>query len=306
MNFFNQIISGMLPIVPKPIVQRVSARYIAGSTLQDAVDTVRKLNGKGAMATVDVLGEFIKTREEAIENARYSCEVLQRLDSEKLQGNLSIKLTSLGLGLDDALCEQNVRQILQTAKENGAIFVRIDMENSPYTSLTIEMYKKLRREFANVGLVLQAYLRRTESDVHDLLEDGKRAAVQTNLRLCKGIYREDPAIAFQSREEIRQNYSKVLEKILAAGAYVGIATHDDVLINEAKALIKKYNRERTSYEFQMLLGVREEIRDGLIKEGFRLRVYVPFGAQWYGYSLRRLKENPSVAGYIVKGMFGFN
>jgi proline dehydrogenase len=306
MKLFNQIITGLLPIVPKPIVQKVSARYIAGSTLKDAVNTVRRLNAKGAMATVDVLGEFIKNRDEATENTRYSIEVITTLFTEKLDGNLSIKLTSLGLGLDDAMCEQNVRKILDAGKASGNMFVRFDMENSPYTSATIELYKKLRKEYSNVGVVLQAYLRRTADDIKGLLEEGKANALPTNARLCKGIYREAPEIAFQERAEIQKSYLALLDQLLVGGGYVGIATHDDLLINGAKTLIEKYTLATTSYEFQMLLGVREEVRNNLINAGYRLRVYVPFGADWYGYSIRRLKENPSMAGYIVKGMFGMN
>jgi proline dehydrogenase len=304
MQLLNSIITGVLPIVPKSIVQKVSARYIAGATLDDAVNTVRSLNKIGAMATVDVLGEFISTREEAERNARYCIEVVQRLYTEKLQGNLSIKLTSLGLGLDDELCERNVRSILTTALNCGNMFVRMDMENSPYTTLTLDLYKKLRREFPNVGGVLQSYMRRTEQDIKDLLMEGAANGTRTNIRLCKGIYREAPEIAFQERKEVQDNYLRALELLLSGGAYVGIATHDDVLIEGGKKLVKKYARANDTFEFQMLLGVRENARDKTIKEGYRLRVYVPFGSEWYGYSMRRLKENPSVAGYIVKAMFG--
>jgi proline dehydrogenase len=306
MQLLNRIITGVLPIVPKAVVQKVSARYIAGATLNDAVNTVRSLNKIGAMATVDVLGEFISTREEADQNARYCIEVVQRLFSEKLQGNLSIKLTSLGLGLDDELCEHNVRSILTTAQNCGNMFVRMDMENSPYTTLTLDLYKKLRREFPNVGAVLQSYMRRTEQDIKDLLMDGAANGVRTNIRLCKGIYREAPEIAFQERKEVQENYLRSLELLLSGGAYVGIATHDDVLIEGGKKLVKKYARANDTFEFQMLLGVRENARDKTIREGYRLRVYVPFGSEWYGYSMRRLKENPQVAGYIVKAMFGLS
>jgi proline dehydrogenase len=301
MNFFNQAVASLLPIVPKAIVRRVSARYIAGSTLTDAVRTVRNLNALGAMATVDVLGEFITTIAQAEENKRYACEVLTTLQREKLDGNLSIKLTSLGLGLDNAYCEKCVREILTTARDHGNIFVRFDMENSPYTTITIDFYRKFRQEFSNVGIVLQAYLRRTVSDIEVLMLEAP-----TNVRICKGIYRESAEIAFQSREEIQENYKLALETLLAGGAYVGIATHDDLLTDAAKILIKKYDRLKTTYEFQMLLGVRESLRNQIIKEGYRLRVYVPFGADWYGYSIRRLKENPSMAGNIFKAMFTKN
>jgi proline dehydrogenase len=303
MNVFNQALSWVLPVIPKSIVRKVSERYIAGATLDDAMRTVQSLNAKSAMATTDVLGEFIKSLDEARANTTECCEVLRRLHKDGVQGNLSIKLTSLGLALDPEACEKNVREILVTARENGNLFVRIDMENSPYTTQTIDLYRVLRREFANVGVVLQAYLRRTKSDVDALLAEGVVDRVVTNVRLCKGIYVEREEIAFQGRKEIQDNYLTCLESLLAARAYVGIATHDDVLIEGAKKLLHKYHVGRDAFEFQMLLGVRENVRDALIREGFRLRVYVPFGHDWYGYSMRRLKENPKMAGYIAKALF---
>ena len=271
--------------------------------MDDAIRTLRDLNAKGAMATVDVLGEFIKNLDEAHNNTRYSCEVIRRIHRDDLPGNLSIKLTSLGLEIDLSACEANVREILVTARENGNMFVRMDMENSPYTTATINLYRKLRKEFSNVGVVLQAYLRRTPEDVDSLLAEGTASGVPTNVRLCKGIYVEAETIAFQDRKKIQDNYLACLEKLLSAHAYVGIATHDDLLINGAKQLIKKYHLGTEEFEFQMLLGVRENVRDALIREGHRLRVYVPFGEDWYGYSLRRLKENPKMAGYIAKAVF---
>ncbi|HET9137357.1 MAG TPA: proline dehydrogenase family protein [Candidatus Kapabacteria bacterium] len=299
MNFFNKIIAGILPIVPKPIVRKVSSRYIAGATINDAVSTVRKLNSEGAMATVDVLGEYIKVIGEATENTRYSVEVLEAVHKNSIDSNLSIKLTSLGLGIDPAACEKNVRLILDAARTNGNNFVRIDMEDSHYTTATLDLYDKLRKEYSNVGVVLQAYLKRTESDIKRLMDGGP-----TNFRLCKGIYIEPEEIAFKDRQEIRNNYLKCLDLLFSGGSYVGIATHDDYLTSNAEQIIKRHNLRRGQYEFQMLLGVREQLRRSLISNGHRLRVYVPFGADWYGYSVRRLKENPSVAGYIVKAMFG--
>ncbi len=297
MNLFNKLIAAALPIVPKSIVRKVSERYIAGDTLTDAVRVVRMLNTEGAMATVDVLGEYIHSLDEAGENTRYCCEVLQTIEREKIDSNLSIKLTSLGLAIDEAACEKNVRTILETARDHGNIFVRFDMENSPYTSLTIDLYNKLRKEF-NIGVVLQAYMRRTESDIRNLINGGA-----TNIRLCKGIYIESEEIAFKGFEEIQNNYLKCLEYALGNKVYVGIATHDAMLVQGAKDIIKKLGLTKGQYEFQMLLGVTEPMRRQLIAEGFRLRVYVPFGADWYGYSIRRLKENPSMAGHIVKAMF---
>lgn len=302
MSVFNQAISLVLPYIPKSIVRKVSERYIAGSTLDDAVRTVRALNAKGAMATVDVLGEFIQHLSEAERNASYSIEVVRRLVKEGLQANLSIKLTSLGLGLDVAACEANVRRILEAARETGS-FVRFDMENSPYTTLTLDLFLKLRHEFPNIGVVLQAYMRRTSSDIRRVLEDGNAHGLRNNIRLCKGIYIEPEEIAFKSRGEVQQNYLKCLRQLFEGKCYVGIATHDDVLLTGAKALIREFQLGREDYEFQMLLGVRESVRDALLAEGHRLRVYVPFGDDWYGYSTRRLKENPSIGGYIVKALF---
>lgn len=297
MKVLNQLVAGVLPLVPKSIVQRVSSRYIAGESLNDAVTVVRRLNGERAMATVDVLGEFITNMEEARKNTEYSCEVLRAIEREKLDGNLSIKLTSLGLGLDDAQCELNIRKILEHARAHGNIFVRFDMENSPYTTRTIDLYRKFRSEGFNVGVVLQAYLHRTQDDIKALMAEGA-----TNVRICKGIYIESPEIAFTEFDAIRKNYVECLELLLIGGAYVGIATHDSYLIDQGKALVARHNREKSTYEFQMLLGVRDELRKQIIREGYRLRVYVPFGADWYGYSIRRLKENPSIAGHIMKAM----
>lgn len=296
MKVLNQIVATVLPFVPKFIVQKVSSKYIAGSTLADAVRVVRALNAQHAMATVDVLGEFIKDLHEARQNTEYCCEVLRAILRENLDSNLSIKLTSLGLGLDDAQCERNIQQILECAKAEGNIFVRFDMENSPYTDRTINFYRTFKGAY-NVGLVLQAYMRRTQDDIRNLLREGP-----INIRLCKGIYVEAPEIAFQGYDEVRKNFVESLELLLSNGAYVGIATHDGYLVNEGKRLVAKYNLDKSKYEFQMLLGVREELRKQIIREGHRLRVYVPFGADWYGYSIRRLKENPNMAGNIFKAM----
>jgi proline dehydrogenase len=297
MNVLNQIIAGVLPLVPKPIVRKVSSRYIAGSAVSDAVRVVRNLNQQGAMATIDVLGEYIKDMDEARKNTEDQIEVLNAIEKERLQGNLSIKLTSLGLGLDDAMCEANVRRILEHAKAHGNIFVRFDMENVPYTDRTIALYLKFRKKY-NVGIVLQAYLHRTQDDIRKIMSDGP-----SNFRICKGIYVESPEHAIKDYESVRKNYLDCLELMLQGGAYVGIATHDSYLVDEAKKLVAKHGRDKQSYEFQMLLGVRDELRKRTISEGHRLRVYVPFGADWYGYSIRRLKENPSMAGHIMKAIF---
>jgi proline dehydrogenase len=297
MSVFNKIVAGVLPLVPKPIVRKVSSRYIAGAAVSDAVRVVRDLNQHGAMATIDVLGEYIKNMDEARENTEHQIEVLNAIECEKLQGNLSIKLTSLGLGLDDAACEANVRRILDHAKAHGNTFVRFDMENVPYTDRTIALYLKFRKEY-NCGVVLQAYLHRTQDDIKRIMADGP-----SNFRICKGIYVETPEHAIKDYAGVRKNYLDCLDLMLQGGAYVGIATHDSYLVDESKKLVAKHKRDKQSYEFQMLLGVRDELRKRTISEGHRLRVYVPFGADWYGYSIRRLKENPSMAGHIMKAIF---
>jgi proline dehydrogenase len=202
----------------------------------------------------------------------------------------------LGLAMDYGLCKNLFTEILETAKKNN-IFVRIDMENSDVTDLTIKMYKEMRAVYDNVGLVLQAYLRRTENDVIKLTEE------KSNFRLCKGIYVEPESIAFKNKQEIRNNYLKILKLMFERKAYVGIATHDDYLTDGAEKIIKELNLSSDKFEFQMLLGVREWLRDKLVSNGYRLRVYVPFGQRWYEYSIRRFQENPNVAGQVLKSIF---
>lgn len=294
----NSIIAKSLPIIPKPIVKSVASRYIAGDTLQDAVNTVQKLAAAGAGSTVDVLGEFVTSRERSLHERQSSLEVIQAISQFSLPAYLSVKLTSLGLDIDIGFAYENLKLLVSTAREKG-IFVRMDMENSPYTTQTIDFYRKLRSDgFDNTGLVLQAYMRRSEKDIRDLLE------YNPNIRLCKGIYRESPEIAFKDPDEIRSNYKKLLRLLATGGASkIGIATHDDELIKDAEQYIAQTGLGKDRYEFQMLLGVREERRDTLIRAGHGMRIYVPFGSDWYGYSVRRLKENPQVAGYVFKAMF---
>lgn len=293
----NELIAKSLPIVPKPIVRQVSSRYIAGETVPDAVNTVRRLNGLGAVCTVDVLGEFVSSRSQAEQEAQMSSTVLDAIHTNQLQSGLSVKLTSLGLDIDDEFCYNNVRSIVAKAQAIKR-FVRLDMENSPYTDKTITLYHRLRTDgFDNTGVVIQAYMRRSEDDIRKLSKAG------ASVRLCKGIYVESEIIAFRGREEVQENYKQLLRLLFDNNMYVGIATHDDVLLDFALEEIAKRGVSRDRYEFQMLLGVREQKRDALIKQGHKIRIYVPFGHDWYGYSVRRLKENPEVAGHIFKAMF---
>lgn len=296
MRFLNTIVVGAIPVIPRPMVRYFAGRYIAGETLQDAVATVRALSSEGVCATLDVLGEDVSKKEEAVVSRDQSNQVLETIAREKLDSNLSIKLTSLGLKLDKDFCTENVREILKVASRIG-IFVRFDMEDSSCTSDTIDIFRTLHAQFPNTGIVLQAYMRRTADDVRALLKD------RPNFRLCKGIYRERPEIAFQGREEVQKNFISVLELMLQNQAYVGIATHDSVLVDAAGGLIRETGLRTDQYEFQMLLGVRPELRKKLVRDGHKVRLYVPFGEHWYGYSTRRFKENPEIAGYVFKALF---
>jgi proline dehydrogenase len=281
----------LLPAVPRPVVQRLSSRYIAGSSLDDAVRVVRRLNAKGKLATVDVLGEEITTADEARAITGQYHDALARIDEEGLDANVSVKLTGLGLEFDLELCREHLEAVVIDAAARGS-FVRIDMEDSSTTDRALELFRSMRADgHENVGVVLQSYLRRSERDVPGL----------DNVRLCKGIYVEPEELAFQDDDEVRANYVRCLEALVAQGAYVGIATHDEHLIGEALRVVQGLPPER--YEFQMLLGVRPDRADELVAAGHRLRVYVPYGNDWYRYSLRRLQENPKLAGYVAAGLF---
>lgn len=299
MHFLNTIVVAGLPLVPRRIVRFFAGRYIAGETIQHAIAAVRQLNRENVCATLDVLGEDITTRDEAVVSRTQSNEVLHTIAREQLDSNLSIKLTSLGLKIDKTFCRENVREILKVAAGYD-IFVRFDMEDSTCTSDTIEIFRDLHAEFPRTGIVLQSYLFRTENDARLLVSE------KVNFRLCKGIYKEHQDIAFQSREEVQQSYIRLLEMMFKGGCYVGIATHDSVLVDAALGMIRAMGMQKHQYEFQMLLGVRPELRRSLVRDGHKVRLYVPFGEHWYGYSMRRFKENPAVAGYVFKALFSRN
>ena len=296
---FNKLVVAALPLVPRPIIRKVSMRYIAGDHLDDAMATARQLwQEEGARATVDVLGEFVENRDQALKDKGDSLAVLDAISSEAMTAHagLSIKPTSLGLGFDLDFAYANIKELATRARDLG-IFMRIDMENTPYTDATIEVYRKLRDEgFDRVGLVFQSMLRRTEQDIRDLLE------YRPSIRLCKGIYREAADVAYQDKEEVRDSFKRCLRLMLDNGMYAAIATHDDPLLDDAQQLIAERNLSKDDYEFQMLLGVRPPKRRELLEAGHNLRVYVPFGEDWYGYSSRRLKENPEMAGVIAKAV----
>jgi proline dehydrogenase len=297
MTALDYILSRSLPFVPRPIVRRFARPYIAGDALPDAVRVVRALNEGGVMATLDVLGESVTSRALAEAAVRDYQQALRTIGEERLDSNISVKLTQLGLKLDFDYCLGNVRALAQAAGERGN-FVRIDMEDSSCTTATLDLYRRLRDEgVGNVGVVLQACLRRSLADLRALPPG-------TNVRLCKGIYVEPRDIAYRERAIVNRNYVRMLEEMLDRGLYAGIATHDEALVWEAMDLIDRRRLPRAAYEFQMLLGVDRDLRGLIHKEGHRLRVYVPFGSHWYAYSLRRLKENPRIAGYVLLGLLG--
>ena len=299
MSIFDRLVAATIPITPKFVVGRVARRYIAGETIEDAIETIRGLNASGALATVDVLGEFIHEFCEAEATARGYEAALDAIHREKLESNVSVKLTALGLLLDEERCTDLVRGIARRAADQGS-FVRVDMEDSPVTERTLRLVRRLFSEGLPVGAVLQAYLHRTVDDARALGQEG------ISVRLCKGIYREPPEIAFQDREAIRDSYRRALAALLEGRGGVGIATHDEVLVEDARRAVGARRTPPARYEFQMLLGVREWLREELIHSGESVRVYVPFGTHWYGYSTRRLRENPSVAGHVMKALLGLD
>ena len=293
MTIIDRAIVRALPAVPRQVVKRLSSRYIAGTTLAEACDVVRELNAQGKEATLDVLGEEVTLREEAIGLRDAYRRALDTIEEDGLRSNVSVKLTALGLKLDRGLCRADLTAVVEEAARFGN-FVRIDMEDSSTTSETLALYREIREEgHDNLGVVLQAALKRTLSDI------GGLGDLRPNVRVCKGIYVEPPEIAYQEDEIIRLNFLDALEALFDIGSYVGIATHDDWLIGEALALVERRGLGRDDYEFQMLLGVRPELGDELVREGHRLRIYVPFGRRWYEYSIRRLQENPKIAGYVA-------
>lgn len=286
----------MLPFVPKPIVGFFSKHYIAGDNLSDAITLVKDLNKQQMIATIDVLGEEVKEKEHSIKAVEQYQEVLYEIHQNKLDANISLKPTHMGLKIDRGFCYENIRTLVMAAHKLNN-FVRIDMEDSTCIDDTIEMYLQLRKKFDNVGTVLQSYMRRFLNDINMLIPH------KANLRICKGIYNEKREIAYKDKSIINYNFNYGMEKLLRNGCYIGIATHDEKLVWNALRLIDLLHLRPDQYEFQMLLGVDHELRRIIVNSGHRLRVYVPFGIDWFGYSVRRLKENPAMAGHIIGNIF---
>jgi proline dehydrogenase len=299
---FNRMIAAMLPYMPKSFVWIFSRRYIAGKKIEDAIRVSRELNSQGIKVTVDLLGEFITKLSEAEKNKIEYLDIIETFVREKIDGNFSLKPTMFGLLIDKDVCYKNIREIVRKAASYNN-FIRIDMEDSQCVDLEIELYRKLKAEFPkNVGLVVQAYLKRTRNDLENLM-DIHTKEIPLNYRLCKGIYVESPEIAYKKYHEINEHFLTDLEYMFKQGIYPGIATHDKPLVEGAYELIDKYNVAKDMYEFQMLYGVTPELRKSIVDKGHHIRVYVPFGEQWFAYSTRRLKENPKMAMLIIKALF---
>lgn len=299
---FNKMIAAMLPYFPKKFIWLFSKSYISGETIEDAMRVSKDLNARGIKVTIDVLGEFITSLDEAEVNKQEYLHLIETSNKNKIDGHFSTKPTSFGLLIDKEVCYRHMREIVaKAAAHNG--FVRIDMEDSPCTDMEIDLFRRLKKEFpGNVGLVLQAYLKRTYNDILNMM-DLHDPAHPLSFRLCKGIYVEPAEIAYKKYEEINAHYLEDLEFMLKNGIKVGIATHDKPLIEGAYRLIEKYKVQKEMYEFQMLYGVTPGLRDSIVKAGHTMRIYVPFGEKWFGYSTRRLKENPKMASHIIKALF---
>ena len=294
-GFFDRTVANSIGLIPKPIIRRVASRYVAGETLEEAIAEAKRLNAEGYLVTMDLLGEAITTVSEADAITRTYTEVLDAIDAHGINGNISVKPTALGLATSPDALERNARVLAEHAAGHGN-FVRIDMEDSPTTDDTIAVVRRLREAgHANVGWVFQAMLRRTPADLEAL------APLAPNLRLCKGVYLEPEAVAWQGYDEINAAYGALLRDLLPRrDHYVGIATHDDPVVASAEAVIAEQSLEPHQYEFQVLLGVRPELRERLRDAGHRVRVYVPYGKAWHAYCVRRLKENPKFAGFVTK------
>jgi len=283
------------------IGQRLSSRFVAGTQVEDALRAALAVNQAGMSVSIDNLGENVTNAEEARLSAQLYHQLLDQVAARKLDANISLKLTHMGLDVDEALARDLVTGLV--VKATAMIppnFVRVDMEGSPYTQRTLDFVHELHRQPVNqgrVGAVIQSYMRRAENDVEKLLAEGIR------IRLCKGAYKEPPEIAFQQKSEVDANYIKLMKILMKSGIYHGLATHDEKIINQAKAFATKHRISRDAFEFQMLYGIRRDLQQALVREGWRMRVYIPFGAEWYPYLMRRLAERPANALFIARNLF---
>lgn len=273
-----------------------ASRFVAGETIAEAVQRVQKLNESGRVVTLDHLGEFVGNEEEANESARMCLATLDAIAESGVQSNLSLKMTSLGLDISRDLCLKNMRSILDRARTLNN-FVRIDMEDYLHCQMSIDIYKELREEYDNVGIVIQAYLYRSEQDVEDLSQ------YKANLRLVKGAYKESPEVAFPNKKDVDDNYVKLIHQHLSNGCYTAVATHDPKIVEETKRFVKEHDIPLDQFEFQMLYGICEDLQMQLVQEGYKVRVYVPYGVDWFGYFMRRLAERPANVWFVLKNLF---
>lgn len=303
MSLFSRFVVLTLPLAPRLIVGKIAGRYVAGETREEALRVAQALSSRGAMATLDLLGEEVSERHRAAEAVEEYIRLFDAInetgaiEGSGFDANVSIKLTLLGLKIDASFCRDNVERIALAAKKYGN-FLRLDMEDRSTTDGTLRIYRDLQGRLGNLGVVLQSYMRRTLRDIDELPAEG------ANVRLCKGIYIEPRRVAWKGFETVRRNYVAALEKLIRREIYVGIATHDEYLVCAAVELLDRYSVPTDRYEFQMLLGVDEELRNTLLDGGHRLRVYIPYGRDWYQYSVRRLRENPEIARHVARAMFG--
>jgi proline dehydrogenase len=283
------------------IGQRLSSRFVAGTQVEDALRAALAVNQAGMSVSIDNLGENVTNAEEARSSAQLYHQLLDQIAVRKLDANISLKLTHMGLDVDEALARELVSGLVaKAATMIPPNFVRVDMEGSPYTQRTLDFVHQLHRQPGNqgrVGAVIQSYMRRAENDVENLLAEGIR------IRLCKGAYKEPPEIAFQKKSEVDANYIKLMKILMKSGIYHGLATHDERIINQAKAFATKHRISRDAFEFQMLYGIRRDLQQALVTQGWRMRVYIPFGAEWYPYLMRRLAERPANALFIARNLF---
>jgi proline dehydrogenase len=275
--------------------RRVARRFVAGETLDDAVEAAREVNRRLQLASLDLLGENVSDEAGARRAAEGYLAVFDRIAQERLDANVSLKLTQLGLDLSEDLCLELLEKIVAHATSQGN-FVRIDMEGSAYTQRTVEIAKRVRAQYTGVGTVMQAYLYRTEKDVQDLLAAGCR------LRLCKGAYKEPPEVAFPKKSDVDANYVKLMKMLLLSGIYHGIATHDPAMIEATKDFAREQNIKRDQFEFQMLYGIRADLQEKLVRDGFRVRVYIPYGVDWFPYFMRRLAERPANVAFFLRNL----
>ena len=296
LKLLNYIFIKVIPFIPKFLIKIFANQYVAGISIDNAIKIISKLNNKGLHATLDILGEHTQNDTEATDITNQYCKILEKIHAKNLNCNISIKPTHIGTDISNNLFLENLSKIHSKSIDTNN-FIRIDMENSKLTDITINAYKNRAKINSDIGIVLQAYLFRSEDDLNNLNEN-------SNIRLCKGIYNESEQIAFKRPLDINDNYIKLLEKAFNKNIYVGIATHDPELINHSINLIKSMNIDKSMFEFQMLYGVPMEKHINTIStHGYKIRIYVPFGPEWYSYSIRRIKENPNISKYIIQNLF---